>query len=418
MNRILFYFATLATLFLSPTAIFSQAVANLNSADSFVLFTANGNFTATPSNFPIIVGNVGNEGGTYSAFPPGFLAGSAHAGDAVATQAGIDILAAYNDLGSRTCGSNHGLTFGSNETLSPGVHCADPGAASLSGNLTLDGGGNSQAVFIIKINGAFSSTSGSQIILTNGTAPCNVFWQINGTVDLDNTTLKGTIIANGAVNLTSFTSISGRVLTTTGNFTFGPISGGLCDLSLLPLQLVSFEVTKTTGNNAQLSWITTAEVNVSRYEVETSVNGGAFVKIGTITSQENGFPTRYTFQDLQPNKSGVRFYRLKMIDKDGSFSYSFVRNLKFSDLKLGLLNIFPNPVGNTINISVNAEAKENITLTIANMQGQRVFQKTVMVTKGINSFTEDVRNLTKATYIISIKNISTGHEFHQNFQKL
>src|SRR6185295_8753975 len=108
------------------------------------------------------------------------------------------------------------------------------------------------------------------------------------------------------------------------------------------------------GNNAQITWITTAEVNVSRYEIEASVNGSPFVKIGTVSSLESSFPTRYTFQDLQPNKTGVRFYRLKMIDKDGSFSYSFVRNLKFSDLKFGLVNIFPNPAVNTITISVNA----------------------------------------------------------------
>jgi len=87
-------------------------------------------------------------------------------------------------------------------------------------------------------------------------------------------------------------------------------------------------------------------------------------------------------------------------------------------LKFGLVNIFPNPAVNTITISVNAEAKENITLTIANMHGQRVFQKTLMADKGINTFTEDIRNLTKATYIISMKNLSTGIESHQNFQKL
>jgi hypothetical protein len=418
MKKKLFFILTSAIVLLSPKSIFSQAVANLNSADSFVLFTANGNFTATPSNFPIIVGNVGNEGGTYSAFPPGFLAGAAHAGDAVATQAGIDILAAYNDLAGRTCGSNHGLAFGGGESLSPGVHCADPGAASLSGNLTLDGGGNSQAVFIIKINGAFSSVSGAQVILTNGTAPCNVFWQINGTVDLDNTTFKGTAIANGAVNLTSLTTINGRVLTTAGNFTFGPISGNLCDLSLLPLQLLNFEVAKTTGNVVEISWITAAEVNVLKYEVEASINGGPFMKIGTLAPKGNGTPARYNLQDLQANKTGVRLYRLKMIDRDGSVNYSAIRSLKFSEMKFGLVNIFPNPAGNTINISVNTEAREKIILTITNLQGQEVLQKTLVANKGINNFAEDVRHLAQATYIATIKNIKTGKESHQNFQKL
>ena len=112
------------------------------------------------------------------------------------------------------------------------------------------------------------------------------------------------------------------------------------------------------------------------------------------------------------------FYRLKMIDKDGSFTYSMIRNIKFSDLRNGLINIFPNPAVNTINLSVNAEAKGNVLLTIVNMHGQKILQKTRMVDKGINNFTEDVRNLLKATYIVSIKNIITGEETRQNFQKL
>ena len=52
------------------------------------------------------------------------------------------------------------------------------------------------------------------------------------------------------------------------------------------------------------------------------------------------------------------------------------------------------------------------------MQGQKVFQKTQVVNKGMDNFTEDIRNLIKATYIVSIKNLITGEEIHQNLQKL
>jgi len=416
MKRILFYIATLVVIFPTSNAIFGQTAPALNSADSFVLFTGNGNFTCS-SPFTIVVGNVGNKTGTVTGFPCGFLSGAAHFNDATATQVAADITTAYADLAGRTCGPSHGTVYGS-ETLAPGVHCTTTGNATLSGTLTLDGGGNSSAVFIIKIDGNFLANAGSQIVLLNGATSCNVFFQINGTVDLNNTTFRGTIVANQAVNLTNGTIVEGRVLTKSGAFTFGPFSGIICNPSLLPLNLIDFEVTKATGDNVQVSWITTSEVNVSRYEVEASVNGSPFVKMGTVAAQGNDFPTRYNFQDLQANKTGVRFYRLKMIDKDDAFTYSFVRSLKFSDLKLGLGNIFPNPASNKITISVNAEAKENLTITIADMQGQKVFQKTRVVNKGLNSFTEDIHNLIKATYIVSIKNITTGEEIHQNLQKL
>ena len=415
MKNVLFSIVTSAIIFLSPNTILSQTVPNLNMADSFVLFTSNGNFTSS-SPFTIVVGNVGNKVGTVSAFPPGFVSGSKNFNDATATQVATDIAAAYTDLAGRTCGTNHGPTFGG-ETLTAGVHCATA-ASTLDGNLTLDGEGNASSVFIIKIDGPFSSTAGSQIVLLNGAASCNVFWQINGPVDLNNTVFRGTLIANGAVNLTTNTIIDGRALTNTGNFTFGLVIVSVCDISLLPLQLVNFEVAKTKGDDVQVSWITTAEVNVSGYEVQVSASGSPFVKIGTVSAKGNAFPTRYNFQDLQANKTGVRLYRLKMIDRDGSFDYSLVRSLKFPDLRIGLVNIFPNPAGNTINISINADTIEQVALTIVNMHGQKVIQKTWLVDKGINKFVQDIRNLAKATYIVSIKNLSTGEETRQHFQKL
>ena len=142
------------------------------------------------------------------------------------------------------------------------------------------------------------------------------------------------------------------------------------------------------------------------------------MKIGTLSPKGNGTPARYNLQDLQANKTGIRLYRLKMIDRDGSVNYSAIRSLKFSEMKFGLVNIFPNPAGNTINISVNTEAREKIILTITNLQGQEVLQKTLVANKGINNFAEDVRHLAQATYIATIKNIKTGKESHQNFQKL
>jgi hypothetical protein len=182
--------------------------------------------------------------------------------------------------------------------------------------------------------------------------------------------------------------------------------------------LVNFEVNKIAGDNVQVNWITTSEVNVSGYDVEASVNGGPFIKIGYVSAKENDYPTRYTFQDLQLNKSGVRFYRLKMIDKDGSFTYSYVRSLQFSSIRVGLVNIFPNPAGNKITISVNAESPENVSVIIANMDGQKVLEKTWRVNKGINTLDQDIHNLSKSMYLLSIKNMSNGEVTRQNFQKL
>jgi hypothetical protein len=416
MKIFLPYLNTFFTIIILPVVVLSQSAPNLNTAAGYVLFTGNGEFTST-STSTNVTGDVGNLVGPVSAFPPGNLTGTKHFGDAAATQADADITAAYADLAGRTCGTVHGVGFGVGETLTPGVYCATANS-TLNGDLTLDAGGNAAAVFIIKIDGAFSAASGSQIILINQASACNVYWQINGAVDLNNSVFKGTMLVNGAISLNTGTNLEGRALTKTGALIFQAINATVCNFSALPLKLEKFDVNKITGDNVQLSWMTTSEINMLRYDIEASNNGTAFYKLGAVVSKGNNFPTQYTFQDIQVKNTGIRSYRLKMVDNAGLFSYSDVKSVKFSDLKFGLINIFPNPAVNSIKITVNAEIQENVTLTITNMHGQKMRQKTMMVNKGINNFEEDIRNLSTTSYIISIKNITTGKVSRQNFQKL
>jgi hypothetical protein len=235
---------------------------------------------------------------------------------------------------------------------------------------------------------------------------------------LSNSVFKGTILASGAVNINANSIIEGRVLTTAGNYTFGTVTAFLCDLSALPLQLVNFDAEKTTGNNVLVSWVTAGESNVLGYEVQVSINGLPFEKIGMVAAKGNNYPTMYTLKDLHSDKSGTRLYRLKMMDKDGSFTYSLVKSLQFSDVRFGLVNIFPNPAKDKINMFINGEARDNIILTITNIYGQQVRQKTLMINKGMNKITEDVKGFSKATYVVTIKNSNTGIVSRHNFQKL
>lgn len=115
--------------------------------------------------------------------------------------------------------------MGNGQILTAGTYSIGQ-SASLDNTLTLDGQGNPNAVFIFKIQGAFSSTSGSKVILTNGAVACNVFWKIEGLVDLGtNTQMKGTVIANNAaIVLNSGVIIEGRALSTTGAVTVSGVT--------------------------------------------------------------------------------------------------------------------------------------------------------------------------------------------------
>ncbi len=117
------------------------------------------------------------------------------------------------------------------------------------------------------------------------------------------------------------------------------LTGGC--FTILPVNLIEFKGKQEQTKNI-LQWKTTQEQQLARYEIERQTNTGAFVKIGHIQSRGSTLLSQYQFIDEQPGR-GKHFYRLKMIDTDGSFTYS---NIVLLSNKQGGLNysIFPNPV--------------------------------------------------------------------------
>jgi hypothetical protein len=102
--------------------------------------------------------------------------------------------------------------------LTPHTYLLDA-ATTLNDTIFLDALGNPDAVFVIKVNGAFSSNSHAVVMLINGTRARNIFWKVEGAVNLSSyTKFVGTIVCNnGAVGaFATGVSLHGRALTTTG----------------------------------------------------------------------------------------------------------------------------------------------------------------------------------------------------------
>jgi len=112
----------------------------------------------------------------------------------------------------------------------------------------------------------------------------------------------------------------------------------------LPLQLVSFDVRKA-GEHNELSWTTTGEWNLQAFLVQRSTDGSYFSSIGTVNY--NGSHT-YTFTDASP--SATTFYRLKMTDIDGQFSYSPVK--KVDATSLAAIRCYPNPTVDYVHLTI------------------------------------------------------------------
>lgn len=123
-------------------------------------------------------------------------------------------------------------------------------------------------------------------------------------------------------------------------------NGGPDDMHVLPVRLEKFTATKES-NDVLVQWTTSEEANVDRYEIEVAVGytnyqQNKFIKAGQVISRNSSSSQQqYAFTDNEKNKSGVRYYRLKMIDRDGKYTYSEVRPVVFE----GEINwqVYPNP---------------------------------------------------------------------------
>ncbi len=206
---------TSVLLFLVLNTAVGQTMPELGSTSGFALFTAGGAFNefGTAST---VTGDVSTNVGAFTAFPPGTLHGNKFSpGSAVAVQAATDVALAYTSLNQGGAVIN---TVLDGLTLTPGVY--NTGAASslsADGVLTLNAQGNSEALFIIRIGGAFATGSNTKILLINSASLSRVYWQIGGQFDLGiNSIFRGTVIANGAINLLEGSMLLGRGLSTAG----------------------------------------------------------------------------------------------------------------------------------------------------------------------------------------------------------
>ncbi len=182
-------------------------------------FAVLGGSTVTNTGPTGITGDLGlSPGSAVTGFPPGALNGASHIDDAVSVQAKSDLTTAYNTAAGQPCTATLTGDLGG-RTLTPGVYCY-PSAAQLTGTLTLDGGGDPNALFIFKVGSTLTSASGSRVALVNG-GPCGVFWQIGSSATLGtDTAFLGTMLVNTSITLNTRASIlPGRALTQTGAVT-------------------------------------------------------------------------------------------------------------------------------------------------------------------------------------------------------
>ncbi|MEO8426513.1 MAG: ice-binding family protein [Verrucomicrobiota bacterium] len=208
----------LAILLTHRAVIGGEATVALGSAATFAVLAG---ATVTSTGNSIVNGDVGAGPGTaVPGFPPGVINGMLHTGDPAAAQAQADLTIAYNDAAGRTLNP---VTVAGNiggQTLPPGLYKSTSSLAISSGDLTLDAGGDANAVFIFQIASTLTTTSGRQVILSGGAIPANIFWQVGSSATLGTTTVfKGNILADQSITLETGATLDGRALARVGSVT-------------------------------------------------------------------------------------------------------------------------------------------------------------------------------------------------------
>ncbi len=151
-------------------------------------------------------------------FPPGVVTGTRHVGDAAAAQAHADVSAAYAEVAARTGGAVlPGALAGT--TVAPGLHTI-AGAGSNTTTVTLDAGGDRDAVFVFQVGGALAMAAGSRVVLAGGARADHVFWQVNGAGAVGaGARFAGTLMAHDAVGIGNGTTVNGRAFALGGALT-------------------------------------------------------------------------------------------------------------------------------------------------------------------------------------------------------
>jgi|GEM_PF-1322417 len=167
----------------------------------------------------------------------------------------------------------------------------------------------------------------------------------------------------------------------------------------LPIKLTSLNGRLNTDAEATISWTSSLEENSFKYEVQRSADGKNFVTVGTVNAAGTSIETvKYSFNDPLPG-TGAYYYRLKMIDIDGSAEMSKVVYVNSKKGNGVITKVFPNPFTSEVQLigATSSDLTPN-NIKVFNVTGQLIKYSIV----GANAIAIDV-TAPKGLYLVRVK---------------
>ena len=373
----------------------------MNATACYAIFSGNGSVTNSGTTY--VTGDIGTNVGLTTGFNPLFVTGTIHPnpdGSTAATAAELLTVYSYLNTLPHDIELLYPAQFGNNLVLTPHTYLLNA-ATGFTGSVYLDGQGYDDAVFVIKINGALTTSTYSKVILTNGTQSKNVFWKIEGAVNInDYSVFDGTIVCNnGAINLGTGDSINGRAFTTNGALSSSAIVATMTSgCNTLPVNWLTFTAEKTNQASVLLKWSTASEANNDRFEIERSAMAPGLQPLVRVNAGKNpGLVQNYAYNNSN-TINGNSYYRLKQIDRNGIIKYSAVVTISMSGV---MYSLYPNPATTKTTIQIRSQLKK-LSVRLIDNAGRTVYQINSANVQAGTAINIPLINLPKGIYMLKL----------------
>jgi len=267
------------------------------------------------------------------------------------------------------------ITF-SSPISNPVIHLAGLGGTSGGLGFTTEFDLSSTGVTLMKLSGSSELTVTNTSILNNDPSPA-------GTTGLG--AASGSVLVNGT-NLSSVTfKMYMRGDGGSSSWSVGHAGDGFLlsasaltgSVSTLPVGLTDFTAV-LANNSTQLDWSTAMESNSSFFSIEHSTDQNSWETIGSVQAAGNSTTARsYGFAHNHP-VAGNNFYRLKMVDQDGTFTYSKVNEVSVEEASR--VSFYPNPVKSSCTVNTNSTTPRS--LSLLTLDGRMLQQNNSFVSGG------------------------------------
>jgi len=212
-------------------------------------------------------------------------------------------------------------------------------------------------------------------------------------------------ISTGTDAVTNFGSTSGTVGVLTQTFPFSqlPPKMQLCQ-GILPVTFLDFNASYVAANNVKVSWSTSEEVNAGYFEVQRSTDASSFMDIDQVAaSQSSDQIHNYSYNDnLGAINTSVVYYRLKIVDANGKFSYSKIVSVRLGEPSTKI-SIYPNPASDFAVVNLYSDKQAVAMMKLMDDSGKQLLYQSYTINNGNNSLMIDkLTNLPKGIYIVQV----------------